>query len=155
MLRKAYELAPLNPVVRNDLVLMHTGFGQSLLGAGRAGPAAEHFQQALMIQPNDFWALYHMVHLAMQAGQPQFAQNLIHHALGQYPESDVFYALNGKYEFTAGNAARAGLSYEKALSLAPEKAEYWEDYAAVAQAAGNVKLADEAREHAARLRKAR
>lgn len=155
LLQKAYELAPLNPVVRNDLVLMHTGFGQSLLGAGRAGPAAEHFQQALMIQPNDFWALYHMVHLAMQAGQPQFAQNLIHHALGQYPESDVFYALNGKYEFTAGNAARAGLSYEKALSLAPEKAEYWEDYAAVAQAAGNVKLADEAREHAARLRKAR
>ena len=139
LLEKASALAPLNPVIRDDFTRLLRSSAETLQGMGNLQDAAYQYQLVLRLNQDDFWSLHRLIVLAMQAGNQEFAGQLIDRAMTFYPESPLFMALKGKYVGTVrGDWTSAVEWLRKATDLAPWKADLWRDYAVVAKEAGDM-----------------
>ena len=139
LLEKASALAPRNPVIRDDFTRLLRSSAETLQGMGNLQDAAYQYQLVLRLNQDDFWSLHRLTVLAMQAGNQEFAGQLIDRAMSFHPESPLFMALKGKYVGTvSGDWAAAKEWLKKATDLAPWKADLWRDYAVVAKEAGDM-----------------
>jgi spermidine synthase len=137
-LLKAHEIAPENPVVKNELVAMLIGSAKALRNAGQRDESAKQFQIILKLDPNHFWALHNLIDLGMMAGKQEFAKQVLDRALEAYPESPLMLAQKGKYMFSTGDKL-AGLELiEKACKLHPNHLAMWQDLANLSALEGNV-----------------
>ena len=106
---------------------------------GNLQDAAYQYQLVLRLKPDDFWSLHRLVVLAMQAGNQEFAGQLLDSAMSFHPESALFMALKGKYVGTTQGDWNAAAEWlRKAAERAPWKADLWRDYAVVAKEAGDI-----------------
>lgn len=146
LLMEAQRAAPENPVVNNEVVAMLMQAADSLLMAGRREEAARQYQLALQQNPTEFWALFKLVTLAMEARQVDFAGQVLNQGLSFYPESPVWLALRGKYRASTGDVAGGLADARAATAAAPRNPGVWKEYAIVAQMVGDeegVRLAQE------------
>ncbi len=139
LLEKASALAPQNPVIRDDFARLLRSSAETLQAMGNLQDAAYQYQLVLRLKEDDFWSLHRLVVLAMQAGNQEFAGQLLDSALSFYPESPLFMALKGKYLGTvSGDWKMAAEWLKKATDRAPWKADLWRDYAVVSKEAGDM-----------------
>ncbi len=151
LLSKAHEISPDNPVVKNELVAMLNSSAQSCQNSGQLEEAAKQFQMALQLDPTDFWSLYNLVGLGMQAGNPEFAKQILDRAVAAYPQSPLMLGLKGKYLFGAGQQ-EDGIEYvQKALKIQPGNLALWKDLQMLSALVGDVSLNAHARENAERI----
>lgn len=154
-LKKARDLAPANPVIRNELTAMLVSSADNLLIQGQLEDASHQFQTALQLNPREFWALFHMITLAMQANRPDYARATLDHALAAYPESPLIWMQKAKFELTTSDVASARKSMDHAITLAPTKPRVWTEAALLYTAMNLPEKAAEARAIAERQRRAR
>ncbi len=150
-LAKANEISPANPVVKNEMVAMLTVSAQTLRKSGERDEAARQFQTALQLDPGDFWSLYYLVELGMQAGQVEFAGKMLEEAVARYPESPLVKGLKAKYLFTQGDQASAFEFFKQAVIEQPGSRMLWNDFMRVAMAAGDQVLTAYAQQNLDRL----
>jgi tetratricopeptide (TPR) repeat protein len=151
LLSKAHEISPGNPVVKNELVAMLNSSAQSCQNSGQPEEAAKQFQMALQLDPTDFWSLYNLVGLGMQASNPEFAKQILDRAMAAYPESPLMLGLKGKYLFSAGQQDDGIVSVQKALEIQPGNLALWKDLQMLSALVGDVNLNAHARENAERI----
>ena len=87
----------------------------------------------------------------MQAGQTDYAKQLLDGATRYYPESPLIMAQKAKYEFTAGNTADALELFKIAVLRHPTSRLLWDDFLKVATIAGNGALQVYAQQNLDRL----
>ncbi|HMO50392.1 MAG TPA: fused MFS/spermidine synthase [Kiritimatiellia bacterium] len=136
-LAAALEISPENPVVKNEMVAMLVVSAQNLRRAGDRDEAARQFQSALQLDPDDFWSLYYLVELAMQAGHVEFAGQVLEHAMERYPDSPLMLGLRGKYLFSLGDQAQAFEHMKLAVHGQPGSRLLWADLHRMATVAGD------------------
>jgi Flp pilus assembly protein TadD len=128
MLRAAVELAPSNPIVRNEL-------SESLVqSAGMARtPAAriELCEEALRVNPMDFWAIYHLIQECEASNQSDRADAYLESALVNHPESPLLLALRGKRAALNGDVEAACGDMQRVVEKMPRSPEFWRDYAII------------------------
>ena len=151
VLAKANEIAPQNPVVKNEMVAMLSSSAQTLRKSGEREEAARQFQAALQLDPNDFWSLYYLVELGMQAGQAEFAGRVLDQALARYPESPLMKAQKAKYAYTMGDTPQALEFFKQAVLMHPGSRLIWNDFLNMARAVGDVVLQAYAQQNLDRL----
>lgn len=152
LLARANEISPSNPVVKNEMVAMLVVSAQTLQKSGESREAARQFQTALQLDPDDFWSIYHLVNLAMAAGQVDYASNLLDHAKERYPESPVMVGLYGKFLFTTGRQADGLKLMQRAVSVQPGSQGLWTDLRTFAALVGNDQLVGQAQENLERIK---
>jgi len=146
LLAQALEISPDNPVVRNEMVAMLVVSAQALRKAGELDEAGRQFQTAAQLDPDDFWSLYYLVELGMRANQPDFAGQVLAHALSVYPESPMMISLQAKYAFTLGDRRQAFDLMKKALEILPNSRTLWNELLTLSVAANDQILAMHAQE---------
>ena len=151
LLVKAAEMAPRNPVIRNEVVLSLISSADNLRLGGDARSAWLQYQIALQYQPDAFWPLYHLVGLAMQNRNVEVAKKFLDAGLATYPESPLFIALRGRYIGSMGDAVGACSDLEKAIEILPKRRDFWRDYAFFLSQKGDSVAAAEAAKEAKRL----
>ncbi len=147
LLAQALEISPENPVIKNEMVAMLTVSAQTLRQNGEREEAAMQFQTALRLDPADFWSLYYLVELGMQANQVEFANQVLGRAVEFYPESPLVMGLQAKMAFTISDSAGALALFARAVKLQPGSRLLWDDFQKVATAAGDQVAADFARKN--------
>lgn len=153
LLLEAVQQAPDNPVIRNELVATIMASAQNMLNAREFRQASLQYQLALQYQPDEFWALYHLVSLSMNAGRPEVARGFLDEGLKHYPDSPLFVALRGKYRGTMGDIRGACDDFSRAIEQLPNRFDLWKDYAFFLEAAGNTKGARKAEAEVRRLKR--
>ncbi len=141
-LMKAHELAPGHPVIMNELAGFSLRLARNLQGMGQLEQAANYYQIALHFNADEFYAYYQLIHLGMMAGQQAFALDLINRAIERYPQAPVFYTLRGKYRLGLGDEAGLREDFELALAMAPNRVDLWTEYARIARALNDQRLAE-------------
>jgi tetratricopeptide (TPR) repeat protein len=151
LLTEAQRAAPENPVVNNELVDLLMAAGEAALASGQMQEATRLYQRVLQHNPKEFWALFKLVALAMNAGDVGLAAQVLNQGLSFYPDSPVWIALRGKYRASTGDAAGGLADAQTAVAAAPRNPGVWNDYALVAQRAGDARAVQRAQEAIARL----
>lgn len=128
LLKRAYQTAPGNAVIRNQLADLLSSSADELYRQGRRQEAINQYQMVLQLRPDAFWALFKMTEMAMLGGRTDIAGQLVERALESYPDSGIMAALNGKYQFSMGRFNQAMTELERALDLMPDKQAIWDDY---------------------------
>ncbi|HPA79069.1 MAG TPA: tetratricopeptide repeat protein, partial [Kiritimatiellia bacterium] len=154
-LGEALKLAPNNPVARNDMVSLLLRSANQLSEDRNFEQAWYQYQAVLQYSPDEFWALYQMVILAMQSNQPELAGQFLEQGMAAYPDAPMFRALRGKYRGTLGDPAAACADYEYAVGLLPDHPMLWREYAFFLRQAGRAAEADEAEAKAEKLQGAK
>lgn len=154
-LSEALRISPGNPVARNDMVSLLLRSANQLSESRNFEQAWYQYQAVLQYSPDEFWALYQMVILAMQSNQPELAGRFLEQGLAAYPDSPMFRALRGKYRGSLGDVAAACGDYQYAVGLLPDDLQLWREYAFFLRAAGNAAVASEAEVEVERLQRAR
>lgn len=135
---KAHEIAPDNPVVKNELVAMMEGSAAALRATGQRDDAAKQYQVILKLDPNHFWALHNLIELGMIADQTEFAEKVLTRAQAAYPESPLILALKGKYMYSKGAKAEGIALLEQAAQRHPDYLGIWQDIANLSALDGNI-----------------
>lgn len=151
LLAKANEIAPENPVVKNELVAMLSVSGQSLMKSGNFEDAIQQFQLAINLDPRDFWSIYNLVVLAMQAEQYEMATDLLEHAERIYPGAPLVMGLRGKYQFTMGEQKEGLYTLMLAVKIQPGNLGLWADMNNLANIAGDIVISTYAQQNIDRI----
>jgi Tfp pilus assembly protein PilF len=138
LLQEAMQLAPENPVIRNEMVINLTASADNLRISGDPKNAWMQYQIALQFQPDEFFPLYHLVGMGMQNKNVKAAKKFLDKGLEIYPESPLFIALRGKYKGSTGDIPGAVADIKLALDQLPRKADLWQDYAFFLGANGDI-----------------
>jgi spermidine synthase len=146
LLAQALEISPDNPVVRNEMVAMLTVSAQALRKAGELDEAAQQFQTAAQLDPDDFWSLYYLVELGMRSGQQEYARQVLEHAIALYPDSPMMIAHQAKFAFTLGDRRQAFDLMKRALEIHPNSRSLWNELLTLSVAANDQILAMHAQE---------
>ncbi len=147
-LADAHEISPNNPVVINEMVSMLVNSAATLRGQGLLADAAEQFQTALQLQPDEFWALYNLVELGMQAGEVAAAEAWMARALERYPDSPLMKGLKSKFLLSQGTVQEALSLAQTAAEEHPGNMGLWKSLYQMATAANDYARANEARRRA-------
>ncbi len=150
-LMRAREIAPDNPVVRNEIVAMFEMSAGALRAAGLHDEAAKQFQTILRLQPTHFWALHNLVELGMLANETAFAQQVLERALATYPDSPLMHGLHGKFLFSQGQRLEGLAQLAKATDMHPDYLPLWRDLQNLSALDGNLNLNQRAQQNIARL----
>ena len=150
-LLKALEIAPDNPVVKNELVAMMQGSAAALRAAGQRDESAKQFQIILKLDPNHFWALHNLIDLGMIAGKNEFAAKVLERALAAYPESPLMLAQQGKFLYSTGQKLEGLAQIEKAARMHPDHLGIWRDLANLSALDGNITANQLAHENIQRI----
>ncbi|OGV46565.1 MAG: hypothetical protein A2X46_06420 [Lentisphaerae bacterium GWF2_57_35] len=148
---QAHNISPNNPVVINEMVAMLLNSASVLRGQGQLTDAVEQFQTALQLQPDEFWALYNLIELSMQAGQLPVGQTLLQQALVRYPDSPLMKGLQGKFLFTLGEKQQGLDCVHQAALAHPSNRGLWLTVQQLATALGDYTRVSEARKHLRQL----
>jgi len=152
LLQNALQLAPHNPMIRNEMVVSLTASADALRVSGDFRSAWLQYQIALQFHPDEFWPLYHLVGLAMQNRNVKAAKKFLDAGLAAYPDAPLFIALRGCYKGTMGDPAGACDDLEKAIEILPARQDFWRDYAFFLSEKGDSVAAAEAEKEAKRLK---
>ena len=138
LLFESINLAPENPLVRNELVEALI-YSANMLGTARntLGQAYQQYQMVLQYEPDNFWALYNLGDLALMSGQMNHARQWIHRLETAYPASPLFLSLRGRYKGKSGDIVGGSEDLLAALKELPEKWDFWETYAGLLKARGD------------------
>ncbi len=134
---KANEIAPDNPVVKNELVAMLEGSAAGLRAAGQRDESAKQYQIILKLDPNHFWAMHNLIDLGMIARKNEFAAKVLERALAAYPESPLMLAQKGKYLYSTGQKAEGLAFLQQAAERHPNHPGIWMDLSNLAALDGN------------------
>ena len=104
--------------------------------AGAWQEAEQHYRQVLAADPRHADTLHLLGVLALQAGQPGAAVELIGKAIAIDPEAALYYCNSGNALRAAGRLDDAILHYRRAISLKPDYAEAINNLGAALQAQG-------------------
>jgi len=148
LLRQAARLAPGSPIIRNEL---GASLGLLAAQAQKPGEALALYQEALRVNPRDFWAFFHLEIRARAEQRPELAAETLRQALEAYPDSPMFLAMRGRQRGMAGDLEGAIRDLETALKALPRRADFWHIYADFLQRAGRESDAAGARARARRL----
>lgn len=148
LLARAARLAPGSPIIRNEL---GTSLGLLAAQAQQPGEALALYQEALRVNPKDFWAFFHLEVRARAEQQPELAAESLRQALEAYPHSPMFLAMRGRQRGLAGDLEGACKDLEAALKALPRRADFWHIYADFLDRAGRESDAAAARARARRL----
>lgn len=149
---QASQLAPDNPVVRNELVASVTASAINVMASGDAHMAYLQFNYVLRYDPYNFWAHYNLVSLCMSSGRTDEAMSHLNAGLEAYPDSPLFIALRGKVRASSGEDMKGALEdYRTALELLPERADLWAEYSHFLTEDGNFREALHAHKRAQEL----
>ena len=96
--------------------------------SGAWSKAMFQYQDALICNPNGFWALHNMVVLSMLTGQTNAAYGFLERGLQAYPNSPFFRALRGKYKLSKGDTMGAIDDVKWACDNHPESRELLDAY---------------------------
>ena len=151
LLQNALQLAPQNPIIRNEMVVSLTASANALRMSGDVRSAWLQYQIALQFHPDEFWPLYHLVGLAMQNRNVKAAKKFLDAGLAVYPDSPLFIALRGRYKGSMDDPAGACDDLEKAIKMLPKRRDFWRDYAFFLSQKGDPVAAAEAEKEAKRL----
>lgn len=151
LLSKALDISPENPVVRNEMAALLVVSAKNLRQSGEQEEAARQFQSALRLSPDNFWSLYYLVELGMQAGHVDFAGQVLEYATERYPDSPLMIGLRGKYLFTRGEKQPAMELMKKAVHLQPGSRLLWDDFLKLATLVGDPILVAFAEQNLTRL----
>lgn len=151
LLARANEIAPENPVVKNEMVAMLSVSGQALMKSGDFEGAIQQFQLAINLDPRDFWSIYNLVVLAMQAEQIEMATDLLEHAERIYPDAPLIMGLRGKYEFTLGHRKEGLHTLMRAVKIQPGNLGLWSDLHNLASIEGDIVITQYAEQNISRI----
>ncbi len=146
LLRQAARLAPKSPIIRNELA-MSLGL---LAAQGNGNDPKALYQEALQVDPNDFWAL-HNLHRICRAEEPELAAEYLRRGLQAYPDSAMFIAMRGRQSGIAGDPKAACRDLEAALRILPRRADFWLIYADFLERDGQTTQAEIARAQGRKL----
>lgn len=152
LLAKANEISPENPVIKNEMVAMLSVSGKALLGSGNNEEALEQFQLAINLDPKDFWSIYNLVILAMQANQIEMASDLLDHADKIYPDAPLIMGLRGKYLFTIGQQTEGLHMLMRAVRIQPGNMGLWMDLNNLAILSGDLVISSYAQQNIERIK---
>lgn len=153
MLMKAADLAPDNPVVRNELGASLLVSAQTMMEVGNQHQALAQFQLLRKYKPDEFRPIYHMVGLYMQLRDLENANKALGYGLLKYPESPLFIALRGKFRGSLGDFDTACRDLKTATDQLPDYLPLWEDYEFFLRQKGDMEGARKARKEIERLSK--
>ena len=148
LLSEALRLAPKSPIIRNELVM------SLVLLAGQTanpGEALAIYQEALKVNPRDFWAFYHLEVKARAEKKEELAAEYLQKALEVFPDSAMFIAMRGRQRGMAGDAEAACRDLAAALKVLPRRADFWHIYADFLERAVRVNESRAARARAMKL----
>lgn len=151
LLDEALATSPSNPVVINEMVSVLVSSAQNLRENGEHEAAFDQFRAALALDPYDFWSLYYLVDLTMQAGDVELAGRILQRAMDRYPESPLMMGMNGKYIFTKGDRVQGLELAGRAALLHPGSRRLWLDLGMMAKLADDKPWYDRAQGELARL----
>jgi len=150
-LLKAHEIAPDNPVVKNELVAMMEGSAAALRAAGQRDESAKQYQIILKLDPNHFWAMHNLIDLGMIAGRNEFAQKVLDRAVAAYPESPLMLAQKGKFLFSTGQKIEGLTLLQQAAEKHPDHLGIWQDLANLSALDGSITANQLAHENIKRI----
>lgn len=137
-LLKAHEIAPENPVVKNELVAMMEGSAAALRAAGQRDESAKQYQIILKLDPDHFWAMHNLIDLGMIAGRNDFAQKVLDRALAVYPDSPLMLAQKGKFLYSSGQKIEGLALLQQAAEKHPDHLGMWQDLANLSALDGSI-----------------
>jgi len=152
LFREAAELAPANPIVRNELEDILLQLAQEAQAGGKAPEATQGYQAVLQLNPRNFWALYNLASLALAYKQTATAEECLQRGLEAYPDSAMFRVLRARHVGPAGDRLTACSDLEKAVRILPRRAEFWDYYAIFLKHTGRSAEAQAAVERARQAR---
>jgi spermidine synthase len=153
LLREASELAPGNPVIRNELADVLLRLGQQAQTGARAPEAVNWYRGVLRLNPRNFWALHNLTSMAMDARQTAVAQEYLKLGLEDYPESALFRVLRARHAASTGDLTTACRDLGNAVQALPRRAELWESYANCLERIGRMEDARAATKRAGQARR--
>jgi spermidine synthase len=138
LLFESINLAPENPLVRNELVEALI-YSANMLGTSSKtmGEAYRQYQMVLRYEPDNFWALYNLADLALMSGQMTHTKRWIRLGETAYPDSPLFLSLRGRYKGKNGDITGGCEDLLAAIKEFPEKWDLWEIYAGLLKAKGD------------------
>lgn len=129
LFREAAEMAPNNPVIRNEVEDILLQLAQESQIGGKTPEAFKGYQSVLQMNPQNFWALYNLASLALAFKQIPLAEDCLRRGLEAYPESAMFHVLRARHVGPRGDLATACNDLEQAVRRLPRRAEFWDYYA--------------------------
>ena len=151
LLAQANQVAPANPVIKNEMVAMLTVSAQALQRAGQDEDAVMQYQTALRLDPTDFWSIHNLVELGMKANEVEFASRVLAHGLAQYPASPLMMGLHGRFLYTMGQTDEALEKLRLATEIQPGSLKLWNDLRNVASLSGDFDLVQHAQSNINRI----
>jgi hypothetical protein len=122
-----------------------------MLKSGHREQAAGGYRLVLEHNPREFWALFKLVALEMEAGNATSAAQVLTRGLSFYPDSPLWIALRGKYRASTGDLPGGVADAEAAVAAAPHNPSVWKEYLLVAQVVGDPQAIRHAQDEIARL----
>lgn len=102
-----------------DSAELHSAYGLSLIGAGKAGDALAALETAYRKDPNQTQAAYALVGLYLRAGQAAKALNLSQTLVARQPGNAGLHNLLGMAKAQSRDTAGARSAFEQAIKLDP------------------------------------